>query len=110
MKHSPGSWIQTGTTIWADGHGIVCELSEVNPPSGNIEHWRLEIDSPNWDEAMANGRLIIAAPGLLTATCETIEFLNILLSYVQHMSLLYIPIQARRDELQRIVDEVSSGE
>lgn len=68
---TPGPWEQSGTLIYAT-EGTICELSELRK-SRYIQHERLEIGSPYWDEQMANAALIATAPDLL-ALCK--ELLN----------------------------------
>ena len=69
MSYTPGKWTQYGSIIFSPGCGVICELSEPRPESGYVEHQRVDLGSPNWDEAMANGGLLKAAPELLEA-CE----------------------------------------
>ena len=60
------TWYQYGILIYSD-IGMVCELSEPHPKSSIITHEPLEYGSPDRIEALANGRLIIAAPDLAEA-------------------------------------------
>jgi hypothetical protein len=66
-EHTPGPWRQSGTVIYSPNTGVICELSTVHPADQAIHHVELELGSDDWDEAMANGALIKAAPDLLTA-------------------------------------------
>ena len=69
MKHTPGPWELWGSTLVLSsmGMGVICEISELHPESGMAEHDRLSIGSPNWDEGVANARLIAAAPQMYEA-------------------------------------------
>lgn len=68
-KHTPGEWKQKGRLIYSE-NGMVCELSEPRKTE-YIRHYRVALDSPDHEEAMANARLIAAAPELLEA-CEMV--------------------------------------
>ena len=63
MKHTPGPWAQSGSSVMSPGHAWICEMSE--PHHGHQR--RVDIGSLDWNEAMANCRLIAAAPELLAA-------------------------------------------
>lgn len=69
-KHTSGPWIQSASLIYARGDkgGNICVMSELRA-SRFIQYDKLEINSKDWDEQMANGQLIAAAPDLLAA-CE----------------------------------------
>ena len=73
--HIPLPWKMFATNIFSEGHGNICELSEVRPASGLIEHVKLDIGSPNWEEAIANGQFIVrvcnAYPKMLEA-CQAL--------------------------------------
>lgn len=72
-KHTPGPWVHSASMIYAPGEngGNICELSELRK-SRHVQHDKLELGSKDWDEQMANGKLIAAAPELLRA-CEAIR-------------------------------------
>lgn len=63
-KHTPGDWQQSGNIIYSQDNGVICQLSEIRE-GDFIQHRPVKISSPDWDEAMANGQLIKAAPDLL---------------------------------------------
>ena len=62
MKHTKGKWAQDGRMIYSPGFGVVCELSEPHPEDRMLQHERIGTGSPDRAEAMANARLIAAAP------------------------------------------------
>lgn len=64
-KHTPGPWIQHATLVYAKD-GNICEVGEPRK-SRIVHHDKLEIGSADWNEGMANARLIAAAPELLDA-------------------------------------------
>lgn len=71
-KHTPGPWMQFGARyVWKTGEagGAVCIIAEPECADSTCFK-RVEIDSPRFDEAMANARLIAAAPLLLEALEE----------------------------------------
>jgi hypothetical protein len=72
-KHTPGPWRQSGTVIYSPNTGVICELSTVHPADQAIHHVELELGSDDWDEAMANGALIKAAPDLLKACIALVD-------------------------------------
>lgn len=72
---TPGKWQQSGNIIYSE-NGVICELSEIRKGT-TINHQPIDIGSPDWDEAMANGRIIIAAPELLAALKAIIETCNV---------------------------------
>lgn len=73
-EHTPGEWAQLGVAIYSQRAAqVVCELSEPNP-GRYIEHKCVELGSPAWDVAMANGARIVscvnACAGLRTEALE----------------------------------------
>lgn len=52
-----GEWKQDASIIHCE-NGVICELSDPRK-TVYIKHYRVEIGSVDWEEAMANGRLII---------------------------------------------------
>jgi len=68
-NHTPGPWEQSGVQIHSH-NGNICQLSEPRK-SKYIGHDTLDIGSADWDEGMANARLIATAPELLAA-CEQV--------------------------------------
>ena len=65
MPHTPGPWMQHGSTIYSPDNGNVCVVTEIH--TGIIGAPPIGITSEDWKEAMANARLIAAAPELLEA-------------------------------------------
>ena len=66
-QYTPGPWEQESTLIFArEAKSMICELSEPRGPDV-IRHERLSIGSSDWGEAMANGKLMAAAPEMLAA-------------------------------------------
>ena len=63
MKHTPGPWETSGSSVLSPGHAWICIISE--PRHGRQRN--IDISSPDWDEGIANARLIAAAPDLLAA-------------------------------------------
>lgn len=72
---TPGKWQQSGNIIYSE-NGVICELSEIRKGT-TINHQPIDIGSPDWDEAMANGKIIIAAPELLAACKMALATLDI---------------------------------
>jgi len=69
VTYTLGPWKIVGIQIFSQsGIANICELSEPRALP-YIGHRALDIGSPDWDEAIANARLIAAAPDLLEA-CE----------------------------------------
>jgi hypothetical protein len=67
-QHTPGPWEQYGSVVYSV-NGVICELSE--PRAYDIvRHEAVDIGSKDWDEAMANARLITQAPELLQAAVK----------------------------------------
>jgi hypothetical protein len=66
VTHTKGTWKQSGTIIYAEDNGVICQLSEIRTDT-IIYHEEVGLSSPDWPEAMANGALIAAAPELLAA-------------------------------------------
>lgn len=66
VQPTPGPWEQSGNIIWSPDNGVICELSEIRK-TGYIAHEGIGVTSPDWEEAMANGRMIAAAPEMLEA-------------------------------------------
>ncbi len=60
-NHTPLPWKMLATMIFSEGHGNICELSEITLASELIEHVKLDPGSPNWNEAIANGQFIVQA-------------------------------------------------
>ena len=88
MKHTGGEWDRWGSTIiYSPGHGVICELSEIHPESGLIEHDRVSIGSPNWDEAVANSHLLVAASLMLAALEASREFMRQYFSFIDYDDL-----------------------
>lgn len=54
-----GEWKREGKYIFSE-HGNICVLSDPGK-NDSIEYVPLKINSPNWDEAIENGKLIIDA-------------------------------------------------
>jgi len=76
-EHSSGPWEQTGTIIWSpSSKAVVCNLSEPYPDGYLVKHQELRLGSQGWDEAMANGSLVITAPALL-ALVEAVEWVHL---------------------------------
>ena len=65
MSHTSGTWEQLANIIYC-GDGVICQLSEPRK-TDYIEHCPVDISSPDWKEAMDNGKLIKAAPQMLAA-------------------------------------------
>jgi hypothetical protein len=75
-KHTEGTIEKYGCLIHAIGpkYCVICELSEPCPKGTASNHVCLQIGSPDWDEAHANGDRIVAAwnavQGLSTEAIE----------------------------------------
>lgn len=65
--YTQGDWQQTGRIIHSE-NGNICSLADPRKSDFVGDH-PVEIGSPDWQEAMDNGKLIKAAPALLKA-CE----------------------------------------
>ena len=75
-KHTPGPWETVGAKyIWKTGDvgGAVAIIAEPECESSN-DFRPVRIASERWEEAMANARLIAAAPELLEALKELRDF------------------------------------
>lgn len=67
-QHTPGPWHQCATHVYSkvEKGANICTVSEPCS-SGMVGFSALSAGSPDFDEAMANARLISAAPELLEA-------------------------------------------
>jgi hypothetical protein len=74
--YTEGPWEQSGTLIYRNGPegGTICEMSSLRA-SNMVEHKRLELNDPDWNEQMANARLIAAAPDLVEALRFAVDYL-----------------------------------
>lgn len=70
MSYTNGTWEQSASIIHCE-NGVICQLSEPRKTQ-YVEHYPVAISSPDWQEAMDNGKLIKAAPALLAALTEGI--------------------------------------
>jgi hypothetical protein len=72
--HTPGPWKQSAYIVWSpDAQQVICAVSEPEPKSGNVTYEKLQIGSKNFDVAMDNARLIVAAPDVLEALEELVD-------------------------------------
>lgn len=75
VGHTPGPWETTGAKyVWKRGEtgGAIAMIAE--PECATSSDFEVvEISSRRWDEAMANARLIAAAPEMLAALEKFIE-------------------------------------
>ena len=60
-----GPWTHEGRLVWSPD-GMICEISEPRA-SRFVQHFSVAAGSPDFREAMANGKLIAAAQDLLAA-------------------------------------------
>lgn len=77
-QHTPGPWESIGATgIFRMGEngGAVAIIAEPECRYSSDIH-RVEIGSKRWDEAMANARLIEAAPDLLADLIQAREIID----------------------------------
>lgn len=76
-RATAGPWESMGLMVYRGGEegANICEISS---PRGSrwVEHHRCDISDPDWDEAVANMRLIRAAPELLEACRFALDHLT----------------------------------
>jgi hypothetical protein len=68
-EHTPGPWERVGASyIWKTGdNGAAVAIVAEPECSDSSSFYQVRMASKRWDEAMANARLIAAAPELLEA-------------------------------------------
>ena len=76
-RYTKGPWESAGLMIYAGGEdgANICEVSSPRT-SSYVEHRRCQLDDPDWDEAVANMRLIRTAPELLEACRFALDHLT----------------------------------
>lgn len=76
--YTPGPWERIGATrVWKTGKngGAIAIIAEPHCIMSNDIH-AVDIGSKRWDEAMANARLIAAAPEMLEALQFAMELID----------------------------------
>jgi hypothetical protein len=73
QKFTPGPWQRVGAMIWSPSeHATIAAVSELRD-STFVEYKSLRLGSADFDEAMANARLIAAAPKWYAALKQLAE-------------------------------------
>lgn len=83
QKHTPGPWEVSGAThIWSPtAHANVASVSEPRGEGSDVGYQPLKRNSPDFEEACANARLIAAAPDLLEALSDVLDAYEYALQY-----------------------------
>lgn len=66
-QYTPGPWKQMANMVSSPDNGFVCIVGRVHTTNETVTYERLQLGDSDWDEAMANARLIEQAPALLEA-------------------------------------------